>query len=205
MNKREKLTYVLIVFGLIVVIVNMGAINNFLSFTTDKTVDLNHSNYIVPEAWNTTSELNTSGEAKTLNGITNGYIVFDVWEDWPEDHISSISRDKLASMENGRYQTVNTSNIDLGGKNVSREYFSNPSRDTETQWDHMGVVYVFNKEDCNYAIEAHYFTTIDYNNESYTREIDDRVEDMMSNMLNKDYNAIFSYLAKTYNYISNLN
>lgn len=52
----------------------------------------------------------------------------------------------------------------------------------------MGVVYIFTKEDRNYCIEIHYFTTTDYNNESFTKEIDDRVEDMMANMEYKNYN-----------------
>ena len=34
-------------------------------------------------------------------------------------------------------------------------------------------------------IEGHYFTTHDYDNKSFTKEIDVRVEDMIANMHNK--------------------
>lgn len=60
----------------------MSAINNFLSVHTDKTIEFGHSNIVVPEAWNTTDEVNISGQAKTDNGITNNYTIIDVWDDW---------------------------------------------------------------------------------------------------------------------------
>ena len=82
-------------------------------------------------------------------------------------------------------------NVDLGGINVSKQYYSNPSRDNDYQWDHVGVNYVFPKEDTNYSIEVHYFTTHDYNNKTYTKELDDRIEDMMGNIHNKEYNGFF--------------
>jgi hypothetical protein len=78
--------------------------------------------------------------------------------------------------------------IKLGNYNVSRLYFTNPSRDTEYVYDHIGVVYIFHKEDCNYMIEGHYMTTHDYENKSFTKEVDVRVEDMIANMHNKQYN-----------------
>lgn len=43
----------------------------------------------------------------------------------------------------------------------------------------------------NYSIEVHYFTTHDYNNKTYTKELDDRIEDMMGNIHNKEYNGFF--------------
>ena len=66
--------------------------------------------------------------------------------------------------------------------------------------DHVGVAYVFPKEDTNYAIEVHYFTSYDYNNKTYTKELDDRIEDMMGNIHNNVYNGFFSGLNKLYNY-----
>ena len=63
----------------------------------------------------------------------------------------------------------------------------------------MGVVYIFEKQDKNYCIEIHYFTTNDYNNQSFTKEIDDRVEDMIANMENTKYNWYIS----TFNRIMN--
>ena len=120
--------------------------------------------------------------------MTNNYIILDCWDDWPENYMGPKSKARLRSLEKGGYVTLKSEVIKLGGKNVTREYYSNPSRDTKTQYDHIGVVYIFSKQDKNYCIEAHYFTTNDYNNKSYTKEIDDRVEDMMANMQNKQYN-----------------
>lgn len=204
MKFREKLSFFIVIFVILMIIVNMGAINNFLSMHTDKTIQFGHSSYVVPDSWNTTDEVNMTANAKTKTGMTNNYTVLDVWDDWPEDHMGSISHSKLASMEKGGYQTVKSEIISLGGKNVTREYFSNPSRDTETQWDHMGVVYIFSKEDTNYAVEVHYFTSNDYNNTSYTKELDDCVEYMMSNMHNNNYNWLFSEMNKLVKSIDHL-
>ena len=171
--------------------------SSYLSFQTDKTLQFDDSIYVVPDHWNTTDELNMTG--KSGNAMTNAYVIFDAWDDWPEDHIGPQSRSRLQSMEVGGYVPVKSEVIQMGGKNVSREYYTNPARDTETNYDHMGVVYVFTKQDRNYCIEIHYFTTTDYNNASYTKEIDDRVEDMMANMENTKYNWYIS----TYNRILN--
>lgn len=74
-------------------------------------------------------------------------------------------------------------------------------RDNDYQWDHVGVNYVFPKEDTNYSIEVHYFTTYDYHNKTYTKELDDRIEDMIGNIHNKEYNGFFSGINKIYNYL----
>lgn len=197
MNKRERLAYIILVIALLAVVVNLGSINSFLSFQTDKTLQFHDSIYVVPDHWNTTDELNMTG--KSGNAMTNGYVIFDAWDDWPEDHMGPQSKARLASMEDGGYKTVKSEVIKLGGKNVTREYYSNPSRDTNTTFDHMGVVYIFTKQDLNYCIEIHYFTTNDYNNQSYVKEIDDRVEDMIANMENTKYNWFIS----TFNRILN--
>jgi hypothetical protein len=186
MMLREKIAYIILILVLLTVVVNLGSINSFLSFQTDKTLQFQDSIYVVPDHWNTTDEMNMTG--KSGNAMTNGYVIFDAWDDWPEDHMGSKSKARLASMEDGGYVTVKSEIIKLGGKNVTREYYTNPSRDTNTTFDHMGVVYIFTKQDRNYCIEIHYFTTHDYNNQSYVKEIDDRVEDMMANMENKNYN-----------------
>lgn len=104
-------------------------------------------------------------------------------------------------MESGGFKVLKKENIDLGGINVSKQYYSNPSRDNDYQWDHVGVNYVFPKEDTNYSIEVHYFTTYDYHNKTYTKELDDRIEDMMGNIHNKEYNGFFSGINKIYNYL----
>ena len=69
-----------------------------------------------------------TNESKTPNAITNKYVVIDHWDDWPEDHISSISEAKFRAMENGGYKVLKTEDITLGGIPVSKQYFSNPSR-----------------------------------------------------------------------------
>lgn len=183
---REKLAYILLIIVLFTVLINLGPINDYLSFQTDKTLQFDDSIYVVPDAWNTTDEFNTSG--KSGNAMTNGYVIFDAWDDWPEDYVGPKSKVRLRSLEKGGYVTVKNEIIELGGKNITREYYTNPARDTNTTYDHMGVVYIFTKQDRNYCIEVHYFTTTDYNNASFTKEIDDRVEDMMANMENTKYN-----------------
>ncbi len=97
------------------------------------------------------------------------YTIIDVWDDWPESSITDISNAKFASMESGGFKVLKKENVDLGGINVSKQYYSNPSRDNDYQWDHVGVNYVFPKEDTNYSIEVHYFTTYDYHNKTYTK------------------------------------
>lgn len=201
MKNREKITYALVIGAIFLLIINMGAINNFLSFSTDKTIEFGHTSYVVPNGWNSSDELNMS-ENKTHNAMTNGYITLDLWEDLPEDYMGAKLQEYFSSLEGGNYQTLKSEVIELGGHNVTREYFSNPSRNTTTQWDHVGVIYIFHKDDTNYGIEAHYFTDQDYNNQSYTKEIDHCVEDMMANMENKNYNPIFSYIQHGYDYLT---
>lgn len=129
------------------------------------------------------------------------YTIIDVWDDWPESSITDISNAKFASMESGGFKVLKKENVDLGGINVSKQYYSNPSRDNDYQWDHVGVNYVFPKEDTNYSIEVHYFTTYDYHNKTYTKELDDRIEDMIGNIHNKEYNGFISGINKIYNYL----
>ena len=53
-----------IVRGIVLVIIilffaaNINGINSFLSVHSDRTIDFDHSATIVPQAWNTTEELN---------------------------------------------------------------------------------------------------------------------------------------------------
>lgn len=191
---REKIAYVIVLLLVFTFIVNLGSINNFLSFQTDKTIQFDDSMYVVPHHWNTTEEMNITG--KTDIGMTNGYIIFDAWDDWPEDHITSISEAKFSALEDGGYKVLKNDNFTASGVKVSKQYFSNPSKDTNTSFQHVGVNYVFPKQDANYAIQVHYFTTHDYHNESYTKEIDDRVEDIMATMENKNYNWYISTFNK---------
>ena len=191
---REKIAYVIVLLLVFTFIVNLGSINNFLSFQTDKTIQFDDSMYVVPHHWNTTEEMNITG--KTDIGMTNGYIIFDAWDDWPEDHITSISEAKFRALEDGGYKVLKNDNFTASGVKVSKQYFSNPSKDTNTSFQHVGVNYVFPKQDANYAIQVHSFTTHDYHNESYTKEIDDRVEDIMATMENKNYNWYISTFNK---------
>ena len=191
---REKIAYVIVLLLVFTFIVNLGSINNFLSFQTDKTIQFDDSMYVVLHHWNTTEEMNITG--KTDIGMTNGYVIFDAWDDWPEDHITSISEAKFRALEDGGYKVLKNDNFTASGVKVSKQYFSNPSKDTNTSFQHVGVNYVFPKQDTNYAIQVHYFTTHDYHNESYTKEIDDRVEDIMATMENKNYNWYISTFNK---------
>lgn len=188
MKHREKFGVVIVIVILLLFLTNMSAINNFLSFHTDKTVQLEHSGVVVPDAWNTSKELNMSSKAKSPYSITNGYIIFDIFEDWCENYTGPQTLSKLSSMEGGNFEVIKNEEIHLGNYNVSRLYYSNPSRDTDYVYDHIGVVYIFHKEDCNYMIDGHYMTSHDYENKSFTKELDDRVEDMIANMNNKHYN-----------------
>ena len=195
--------WLLIVIFIIIVATNINGINSFLSVNTDKTINFGHSVAVVPEAWNTTDELNLTNHSKTPHAITNKYVYMDFWDDWPEDHITSISNNRYASMENGGFKVLKTENKTMSGVPVSKEYFSNPSRNTNVTFDHVGVNYVFPKEDTNYSIQVHYFTSHDYNNDTFLKEVDDRVEDDMSNIHNNNYNGFISGIRNLLNFVSN--
>ncbi|MCQ2973035.1 MAG: hypothetical protein MJ209_07225 [archaeon] len=190
MNLREKIGYIIILLVVFTFVINLGAINSFLSFQTDKTIQIGDSTFVVPDGWNTTKEYNIT--SRNGVGMYNEYIILDVCDDWPEDHMGPLSKAKLSAMEDGNYKTLRSEVIKLGGKNVTREYFTNPSLDTNTSWQHVGVVYMFTKQDRNYTIEAYHFTSADYNNSTYLKEIDDCVEDMMANMQYNKYNWYIS-------------
>lgn len=196
MRNRDKILSIIVVIILIYIVANVGAINTLLMSVTEPTVKADHTTIAIPEAWNSTVDMGMTKDVKSPTSITNGYVVWDIFEDWPEDKITDISRDKLSAMEQGGYDVLNSTSVNLGGTNVSKEYFRNPSRDTDTVWDCVGVTYVFPKEDCNYAIQIHYFTKSDYNNASYKKELDDRVEDLKANMHNWHFDGFFSNIAK---------
>ena len=203
MRRRDMFYWLLIIIFILIVASNINGINNFLSVNTDKTVHFGHSTAVVPETWNTTDELNLTNHSKTPHAITNKYIYIDLWDDWPEDHITSISNDRYASMENGSFKVLKTENKTMSGVPVSKEYFSNPSRNTNVTFDHVGVNYVFPKEDTNYSIQVHYLTSHDYNNNTFLKEIDGRIEDDMANIHNNNYNSIISGTRDLLNFISN--
>ena len=203
MRRRDMFYWLLIIIFILIVASNINGINNFLSVNTDKTVHFGHSIAVVPETWNTTDELNLTNHSKTPHAITNKYIYIDLWDDWPEDHITSISNDRYASMENGSFKVLKTENKTMSGVPVSKEYFSNPSRNTNVTFDHVGVNYVFPKEDSNYSIQVHYLTSHDYNNNTFLKEIDDRIEDDMANIHNNNYNSIISGTRDLLNFVSN--
>jgi hypothetical protein len=146
----------------------------------------------VPQAWNTTDELNLNNESKTHPALTNGYVIIDHWDDWPEDKITSISEKEFKKMEDGEYKVLKTDNATLSGIPISKEYFINPSRDNDTVWTPVGVNYVFSKEDANYTIQVHYFTEHDYNNSTFLNEIDTCVANDIEDIHNNDYNSVVS-------------
>ena len=194
---------IIIIIIIIFIATNINGINSFLSVQTDKTVDFGHSVTVVPHAWNTTEELNLTNQSKTPHAITNEYVFIDHWDDWPEDHITSVSEAKFRALEDGGYKVLKNENATISGVPVYKQYFSNPSRDNNVTWSHVGVNYVFAKEDTNYAIQVHYFTSHDYNNQTFIKEVDDRIEDDMSNIHNNEYNGFFSGLRNIYDYITN--
>ncbi len=203
MRREDMIRSVILAIIIIFFAANINGINSFLSVHTDRTIDFGHSEAVVPQAWNTTEELNLTNQSKTPHAITNEYVYIDHWDDWPEDHITGISDAKFASMEDGGYEVIKRENSTISGVPVSKEYFTNPSRDNNVTWSHIGVNYVFPKEDTNYAIQVHYFTTHDYDNETFIKEVDDRIEDDMSNIHNTQYNGFFSGVRDVYNYIVN--
>lgn len=192
MRRKDVLFSLVLLVVVLYLVANISAINSLLSFSTDKTLDVGNSQVVVPESWNTTSELNMTNKAKTNDSITNGYVIWNIWEEWPENHISIISTNRFKSMEKNEYQVINESTVELGGQNVSKQYFYLPSRDNNVVWDCIGLNYVFTKEDMNYAIQIQYFTKADYNNLTFQKELDDRFEDVMANIHNKGYDGFFS-------------
>ncbi|WP_407421208.1 hypothetical protein [Methanobrevibacter sp.] len=202
MRRQDKLRSLLLILLILFLAANINGINSFLSVQTDRTVDFGHSIAVVPQAWNTTEELNLTNQSKTPHAITNEYVYIDHWDDWPEDHITSVSDGKFASMEDGGFEVLRMENKTMSGVPVSKEYFTNPSRDNNVTWSHVGVNYVFPKEDTNYAIQVHYFTSHDYNNTTFLKEVDDRIEDDMSNIHNNQYNGFFSGIRDIFNFIT---
>ena len=202
MRRQDKLRSLLLILLILFLAANINGINSFLSVQTDRTVDFGHSVAVVPQAWNTTEELNLTNQSKTPHAITNEYVYIDHWDDWPEDHITSVSDGRFASMEDGGFEVLRMENKTMSGVPVSKEYFTNPSRDNNVTWSHVGVNYVFPKEDTNYAIQVHYFTSHDYNNTTFLKEVDDRIEDDMSNIHNNQYNGFFSGIRDIFNFIT---
>ena len=196
MRKKDIVISFIIIIVFLYIIANLSTVNSILSWGTENAITFGDSTVNVPQAWNTTKQLNMTSKAKTNNSITNGYVVWDLWDDWPEGCITSVSNNKLKNLEHGNYKILNTSTVNLGGNNVSRQYFMNPSRGSKYNNSNIGVVYIFNREDKNYSVQIHYFTKHDYNNSSYRRELDDRMEDFMSNIHNKHYDGFFSRLDK---------
>lgn len=202
MRRHTKLNWILLIILIVFIAANINGINSFLSGTTDKTIDFGHSTSVVPQSWNTTKELNQTNVSKTPDAITNEYVYIDHWDDWPEDHITSISEAKFRAMEDGGYKVLKNERSTFSGVPVSKQYFSNPSRNTNSVWSHVGVSYVFPKEDTNYAIQVHYFTSQDYNNTTFLKEVDDRIEDDMSNIHNNNFNGFISAANHTYEIVS---
>jgi hypothetical protein len=200
MRHNDKLYAILLILFLIIIGSNINGINSFLSVHTDKTIDFGHSETVVPQSWNTTEELNQS---KTSNTITNKYIYIDHWDDWPEDQITSISESKFKDMEDGNYKVLKTENTTINGAHVSKQYFSNPTKDNETVWNHIGFNYVFSKEDTNYAVQVHYLTDQDYKNSTFVKEVDEFIAEDINNIHNKNYNVLFSAIYHTYEFITN--
>lgn len=202
MRNQEKLIGLLVIILIIFFASYVNEINDVLSGTHDQTIEFGHSATKVPQLWNTTNEQTSNNMSKTPNAITNGYIYIDHWDDWPEDHITSISEAKFREMENGQYKVLKNENVTLDGISVSKQYFSNPSRNNYNVWNHVGVNYVFTKEDTNYAIQVHYFTSQDYNNATFVKEIDECIGEDMDNLHNSNFNAFISVANHIYGIVT---
>lgn len=201
MRKKEKIQGIIIIIIIIFIAININGINDFLSVHKE-TIDFGHSTAVVAEPWTTTEKLNQTNASKTPNAITNEYIYIDHWDDWPEDHITSISQDKFKEMENGHYKVLKNDNTTISGIKVYRQYFSNPTRNNYTVCNHVGVNYVFAKEDANYTIQVHYFTTQDYNNDTFMKTIEDSIAEDINNVHNKDYNGFLSTVKQAYDLLT---
>ena len=139
MRREDIIRSIILAIIIIFIAANINGINSFLSVHTDRTIDFGHSEAVVPQAWNTTEELNLTNHSKTPHAITNEYVYIDHWDDWPEDHITSISDAKFASMEDGGYEVLKRENSTISGVPVSKEYFTNPSRDNNVTWSHVNL------------------------------------------------------------------
>ncbi|WP_405306792.1 hypothetical protein [Methanobrevibacter sp.] len=202
MRNQEKLIGLLVIILIIFFASYINEINGVLSGTHDQNVEFGHSATKVPKIWTTIKDSNQTNMAKTPDAITNGYIYIDHWDDWPEDHITSISEAKFKEMEDGGYKILKNENTTIYGTPVSKQYFSNPSRNNSTVWNHVGVSYVFPKEDTNYAIQVNYFTSQDYNNDTFVKEIDECVGEDIDNLHNKNYNILISVANHIYGIVS---
>lgn len=202
MRKADMTHLFIVIVFIIFIAVNINGINDFLSFQDGNKLEFGHSSVAIPEeGWNSTVQMNMTNQSKTSNALTNGYIVIDYWDDWPEDHITSISEDKFKSMEDGGYKVLKTENSTENGIPVSKQYFSNPSRNNYETWNHVGVNYVFPKEDTNYSIQIHYFTTQDYNNTTFIKTLDNDMKNDLESIHNNDYNAFVSSVRGIFNFI----
>ena len=204
MRREDIVRGFLIIVLILFIAININGINNFLSFNTDKTIDFGHSTAVVPQEWNTTTETNVTDIVKTPEALTNGYIIIDHWDDWPEDHITKISEAKFRDVENGSYKVLKNDEQVMSGVNVSKQYFSNPSRNNNVTWRTIGVNYVFYKEDTNYTIQVHYFTNQDYNNTTFLKVVDDSVDYDINNIHNNNYNAAISVIQHAFDNMAEL-
>ena len=65
MRRGDIIRGVVLVIIILFFATNINAINSFLSVSTDRTIEFDHSVTIVPQAWNSTEELNLTNESKT--------------------------------------------------------------------------------------------------------------------------------------------
>ncbi|MDO5851645.1 MAG: hypothetical protein Q4Q23_04080 [Methanobacteriaceae archaeon] len=176
MNAKYKIiiTIGIVVFILLFMAINVNTINNILSLEQDHTAHMKNSNFKVPDGWDVITNLNPDNDHKI--SVTNHYLTIDTHENWIESNITDNTRNKIkASQENGGYEILKTETIKLKELTVNKEYYSNPNRDTNSTYDHIGIIYEFNKNNHNYMIHVHFLTTSDYNNQQFTNEIDEIV------------------------------
>ena len=74
MRREDIIRSIILAIIIIFIAANINGINSFLSVHTDRTIDFGHSEAVVPQAWNTTEELNLTNHSKTPHAITNEYV-----------------------------------------------------------------------------------------------------------------------------------
>lgn len=75
MRKKDMLISFIIVIIFIYIITNLSAVNTILSWNTENQLTFGNSTVNVPQAWNTTEQVNWTDKAKTNNSITNRYVI----------------------------------------------------------------------------------------------------------------------------------
>lgn len=204
MRKRDYVISIIIIIALILIATNITGINDFLSFQSTETVTDGNTTIMVTDAFNKTIDTPLKADAHTNLSVTNGYVIFDVYGNWPEPTITSISNDSFSEMEGGNYKVLSTSTLQLDGRTVSKLVYDNPTANPDGG-NHIGINYVFKKHDVNYCVNVHYVTSTDYNDTAFMADIDNMAGQVISSTHNANEDGWFSGVRQFWNFITNNN